>query len=198
MTIGVVAVVAVIAVIGIVFAVTNLFGGGGHGSAQDIADGVQAFYEPLLTGDADSDQVESLAGDLLDLMHPEVVDAIMEQSGMDRDEVAESLGDSLGSFASYYSSVISDYKDTFSVAVEVGVGDELTEYNIEDINETFSDEGVDVTVTEGYLLEGSITVTFKEDFMNYSAGDEETEDLGNLGLCAVKIDGSWYLWGGVY
>ena len=49
-----------------------------------------------------------------------------------------------------------------------------------------------------YYLTGEVSVTFNEDYEGYSAGETESEDMGNIGVCAIKIGNSWYLWPGVY
>ena len=63
------------------------------------------------------------------------------------------------------------------------------------MNSEFSYNGFDLTVTEGYELDGSVTVTLNEDIAGYSAGEEISQDMGSLGMYAVKIGNSWYIWG---
>lgn len=199
MTIGVLAVLAV-AVVAIVLALSGAFSGGGgpSRSAQDVADRVGQLYDALMQSDFDADAFEAFGSGVIDLMPPEVVDDALAEQGYTRDEAVEELGVTLGGAMQSYGSLVSSFADTFTMGLDVQLGDELTTSEIEDINDDLSSSGCSGTVSEGYYLTGTMVITFGADFQGYSAGDEETMDVGNIGLCAVKIDGSWYLWGGTY
>lgn len=197
MTIGILA-VAVVAVVAIVLAVSGVFGGGAHKSAQGIADQTDALFDDLMQSDFDSAAFETFGGGIIDLFPPEFVDASLEESGHTREELIQYMGSSLGGSMEYYGSTLSSYTDMFAISIDVGLGDRLDSYDIESINDTLASSGCDDVVTEGYYLTGEVSVTFNEGYEGYSAGETESEDMGNIGLCAIKIGNSWYLWPGVY
>lgn len=197
MTIGILA-VAVVAVVAIVLAVSGVFGGGAHKSAQGIADQTDALFDDLMQSDFDSAAFEKFGGGIIDLFPPEFVDASLEESGHTREELIQYMGSSLGGSMEYYGSTLSSYTDMFAISIDVELGDRLDSYDIESINDTLASSGCDDVVTEGYYLTGEASVTFNEGYEGYSAGETESEDMGNIGLCAIKIGNSWYLWPGVY
>lgn len=197
MTIGILA-VAVVAVVAIVLAVSGVFGGGAHKSAQGIADQTDALFDDLMQSDFDSAAFETFGGGIIDLFPPEFVDASLEESGGTREELIQYMGSSLGGSMEYYGSTLSSYTDMFAISIDVELGDRLDSYDIESINDTLASSGCDDVVTEGYYLTGEVSVTFNEGYEGYSAGETESEDMGNIGLCAIKIGNSWYLWPGVY
>ena len=197
MTIGILA-VAMVAVMAIVLAVSGVFGGGAHKSAQGIADQTDALFDDLMQSDFDSAAFEKFGGGIIDLFPPEFVDASLEESGHTREELIQYMGSSLGGSMEYYGSTLSSYTDMFTISIDVELGDRLDSYDIESINDTLASSGCDDVVTEGYYLTGEASVTFNEGYEGYSAGETESEDMGNIGLCAIKIGNSWYLWPGVY
>lgn len=197
MTIGILA-VAVVAVVAIVLVVSGVFGGGAHKSAQGIADQTDALFDDLMQSDFDSVAFEKFGGGIIDLFPPEFVDASLEESGHTREELIQYMGSSLGGSMEYYGSTLSSYTDMFAISIDVELGDRLDSYDMESINDTLASSGCDDVVTEGYYLTGEVSVTFNEGYEGYSAGETESEDMGNIGLCAIKIGNSWYLWPGVY
>lgn len=197
MTIGILA-VAVVAVVAIVLAVSGVFGGGAHKSAQGIADQTDALFDDLMQSDFDSAAFEKFGGGIIDLFPPEFVDASLEESGRTREELTRYMGSSLGGSMEYYGSTLSSYTDMFAISIDVELGDRLDSYDMESINDSLASSGCDDVVTEGYYLTGEVSVTFIEGYEGYSAGETESEDMGNIGLCAIKIGNSWYLWPGVY
>lgn len=199
MTIGILAVAAV-AVVAIVLAVTGVFGGGGgHSNAQTVADRMGDLYNNLLSSDFDSQAFEDFGEGLLDLMPTDVVDQELEKSGITREDAIDTIGSVFGGSMQYYGSMLSGYADTFDITFDVSLGSQLSSDDIDDINDTFDSKGYgNLKVTDGYSLEGEVSVTFNKDFQNYSAGESRSEDMGDLGMCAIKIGNSWYLWGNVY
>lgn len=197
MTIGILA-VAVIAVVAIVLAVSGVFGGGAHKSAQGIADQTDALFDDLMQSDFDSAAFEKFGSGIIDLIPPEFIDSALEETGRTREELIQYMGSSLGGSMEYYASTPSSYTDMFTISIDVELGDRLDSYDIESINDALESSGCDGVVTEGYHLTGEVSVTFNEDYEGYSAGETESEDVGNIGVCAIKIGNSWYLWPGVY
>lgn len=197
MTIGIFA-VAVVAVVAIVLAVSGVFGGGAHKSAQGIADQTDALFDDLMQSDFDSAAFEKFGSGIIDLIPPEFIDSALEETGRTREELIQYMGSSLGGSMEYYASTFSSYTDMFTISIDVELGDRLDSYDIESINDALASSGCDGVVTEGYYLTGEVSVTFNEDYEGYSAGETESEDMGNIGVCAIKIGNSWYLWPGVY
>lgn len=199
MTIGILAVAAV-AVVAIVLVVTGAFGGGGgRNSAQAVADRMGDLYNNLLSSDFDTQAFEDFGEGLLDLMPADVIDQELKNSGLTREDAIDAIGSSFGSSMQYYGSMLSSYTDTFGITFDVSLGSRLSSDDIDDLNDTFDSYGYgNLKITDGYYLEGEVTVAFNKDFQNYSAGETQSEDVGSLGLCAIKIGNSWYLWGGVY
>ena len=191
MTIGILA-VGVVAIVAIVLAVTGVFGGGGHGSAQAVADGVESAFTDLLESDLEGDDWERFGLAIVGLMPEEAVEVSIDEQGYDsREDFAEYIGESMGSSLSYAST----YLDMVDLSFEIEVGSRLDSDEIDSMNDSLDALGVDLEVEEAYELEGSITATLLEDFGGYEAGESESSDMGYIGMCAVKIGGSWYLWG---
>ncbi len=69
MTIGIFA-VAVVAVVAIVLAVSGVFGGGAHKSAQGIADQTDALFDDLMQSDFDSAAFEKFGSGIINLFRP--------------------------------------------------------------------------------------------------------------------------------
>lgn len=195
-----VAVVAAAVVIAIIAAVTGSMKGGAAGlrSAQAVADRVTELYNALLTSDFDAPAFEDFGEGVLDLMPPDVIDAALEDAGYTREEEIESLGSGLGGAMQAYGSLFSEYADSFTISIAAEPGDALTDDDLADINDDLADLNFDGEATEGYELAGTVIMTFTSDFMTYHAGDEESQDVGSIGLAAINIDGGWYLWPSVW
>lgn len=190
MTIGILA-VGVVAIVAIVLALGGIFGGG-HGSAQSIADSVESAFTDLIASDLEGDDWERFGLDIVSLMPEEAVEASIDMQGYDsREDFAEYMGESMGSSLSYART----YLDMVDLSFEIEVGGRLDSDEIDSMNDSLDGLGVDLEVEEAYELEGSITATLLEDFGGYEAGESESSDMGYIGMCAVKIGGSWYLWG---
>lgn len=191
-----VAIVTAAVVIAIIAAVTGSMKGGTAGlrSAQAVADRVTELYNALLTSDFDAPAFEDFGEGVLDLMPPDVIDAALEDAGYTREEEIESLGSGLGGAMQAYGSLLSEYTDSFTISIATEPGDALTDDDLADINDDLADLNFDGEATEGCELEGTVIMTFTSDFMTYHAGDEESQDVGSIGLAAINIDGGWYLW----
>lgn len=197
MTIGILA-VGVVAVVAIVLAVTGVFGGGGHGSAQSIADSVESAFTDLIASDLEGDDWERFGLDIVSLMPEEAVEVSMDKQGFEsREDFAEYFGEAVGSLLSYamaYLDMETAYFDMVDLSFEIEIGSQLDSDDVDSMNERFDDFGVDLEIEEAYELRGNVTATPLEDFGGYEEGESESSDMGYIGLCAVKIGGSWYLW----
>lgn len=197
MTIGIL-VAAVAVVVLIVLGVTGVFGGGSQNTAEGVASRVETLYADLLQSDFDEEAFTDFGEGLIDMLPPQMVEDALAQEGYTRDAFAEEFGSELGGAIGSYGTALSSYLDAFSISVDITLGDQLDSDQLESMSSAFSSEGYDYTVTDAYSLNGEVTITMKEDFSGYSAGDTVTQDMGSTGLCAVEIDGTWYLWGGSY
>lgn len=198
MTIGVLIAAAAVVIL-IVLAVAGVLGGGGaRNSAEGVATRVEGLYNDLIQSDFDEAAFSDFGNGLVDLLPPAVVDEALEQSGYTRDEFSERFGSAMGGAIGSYGSMLSSYLDMFDISVDITLGDRLDSARLQSINDGFASAGYDAVATDGYLLGGEVSVTFNEDFGEYGTGDSMTQDMGDTGLCAVEIDGNWYLWSGAY
>lgn len=175
---GVAAVVVVaLAIWGIVSCV-----GGGNGSAQGIADGVDAAFNTMIDGDFSSDSLTKGMDGLIDLMPPEAVQAALDESGMTRDDLREEMSYAFGD-VDQISSLMGLADITFSASL----GEQLDEDDLAGVNDTLEAAGVTSDATEGYNISYSMEIS--------ALGQSQSQDLDESGLFAVKIGNSWYLWG---
>ena len=192
MTIGIL-VAAVVAIAVIIFAVTGLFRGAGANSPEGVADRIESMYENLLSSDFDEAAFTDLGNDMFDLLPPQMVDDAVESSGYgSRQEAAEAIGESYG-YAFTYVDGLTDY---FEFTVDIELGDEIDDYQLDSVNYALEEYGLEAT--RGYLLDGEMTATLTQDYMGMEAGWSDTTDMGSTGIGIVEIDGSWYMWPGMY
>ena len=185
--------VAALVVIGVViFGITRCVGGGGRGSAEDLANELTAPYQRIFDDSLSSASVEAFAETVLGAMPPEAVDAMLEESGTDsREEAIEQLGDSLVvGPASGVESVL----DKVDVEIRITVGDTLDDDQIDSLNEDFEDHDISLEVTDACTLGADMPMTAREDVGTLDAGESTSQEASNSGLIAIEIDGSWYLW----
>ncbi len=176
---GIIGAVAVIAVAAIIFGIVSCVSGG-RGSAQSIADGVNSAFTKMVDGDFSSSAVTDGMNALIDLMPQEAINQELQDQGMTREDLTKQLSSQLGSL-DQLSSVMS----MVDISISTSVGDPLTADELEDVNDDLGKYGL--TVTEG----NRIVLT-----MGISAlGQSQNQDMDEF--CAVKIGGSWYLWGGI-
>ncbi len=193
MTVGIlVVVVAVVAFA--VLSLSGVFGGSTQSSPEGVANQVETLFNDLFESDFDEDAFTEFGGGLIDLFPSEIVDDALALEGVTREELAEELGNSMGSVIGTYGSTVTSYLDFLSLDVDITLGDQLDSEDLEDLSESFSDAGYDYTVTDGYELVCAVTITLTEDYAGYSAGETISQEL-DTGFYTVEINGSWYLWG---
>lgn len=187
LVIGIVAVVAVVAMV--IFGVTQCIGGNAHSSAEAVAESVESSFNRLINDGFTSDAATAYADDMLNLMPPGVVDAVLDETGATREELLDELGSSLD-----FGEDIGEALNKIDYSVTVTVGDSLSESTISSLNSTFEEAGLSIEATNGYELDVTLRMTLKEDYSGSPAGTSHSETLS--GLTVIQVDGSWYLWWG--
>ena len=198
--VGALAALAVAAVVIVAIAVFALRGCGakGYGSADELAQSIGNATEKLFEEDLSSGSLVSYTDGLLDMLPEGAPEAMMKEQGItSRDEFTSQMQGALGGLDDV-ANMLSGYLDKIDVSVDVKAGDSLDPDEIADINDGLSGYGLALKVTEARELTMSATVTLKEDFMGLKKGETQTQDSGDLGLYAVKIDGRWFLWSGSF
>ncbi|WP_455137916.1 zinc-ribbon domain-containing protein [Thermophilibacter sp.] len=176
---GIIGAVVVIAVAAIIFGIVSCVSGG-HGSAQGIADGVNSAFGKMIDSDFSSSSVTEGMNALIDLMPQEVIDQELQQQGMTRDDLTQMLESQLGGLDQ-----LSSYMGMVDMSVSTSVGDPLDADELEDVNDDLGEYGL--AATEGNRIVVSMQIS--------ALGQSQNQDMDEL--CAVKIGGSWYLWGGI-
>lgn len=177
---GIIVVVALAVVGAIIFGVVSCVGGNAHASAQSVADSLDAAMSKMIDNDFSSEAITGAMNDLVDLMPEEAVNQELQEQGMTREDLTEQLQSSLG-FADVEQ--IQDYMSMVDMTADTSVGDPLSADELDDINDGLGEYGL--TATEGNRLVMSMEVS--------AMGQTQSQDVDTM--CAVKIDGSWYLWG---
>lgn len=177
----IVAIVAVVAVVApVIFGVTRC-AGGGTGSAQGVADSVDAAYTTIFEGDFSSDSVTDGVDQLINLMPPEAVEEALEKGGLTRDDLRDELKESLGAIDEY-----SAYLSMFDLDVEATLGDELDSDELDRINSSLENSGVTSSASEGYHISMTLEMS--------ALGESYDQEMDESGAYAVHLDGGWYLW----
>lgn len=194
--------IAIVAVLVVAIALVFLLGGKGGASSPDkIGDKVGTAMDTLVSSSLEMSDIEKAARDIVDLMPPEAVESSVKNQGFESvDDYFRSTlsSDSAGSLFSALPFGSSDeYRELLSaldISFKCAPGSSLDESELSDINETLWELGVDSKATEGYELDGSITVTATGDNeYGIEKGKTQTETT-STGMDVVKIDGKWYLW----
>ena len=179
----IVALVAAVAVVALaIWGIVSCVGGGGHGSAQAVADGVNSAVNTVIDGDFSADAIQKGMNGLIDLMPQEAVDHELAEQGMTRDDLRDEMSSALGD-PDELSSVASLADIEFSATV----GAPLDSDELADVNEGLADSGMSANVTEGNHISYSMEIS--------ALGQSDSQDMEESGLYAINIDGSWYLWG---
>ena len=180
----IVALVAAVAVVALaIWGIVSCVGGGGHGSAQAVADGVNSAVNTVIDGDFSADAIQKGMNGLIDLMPQEAVENSLAQQGMTREDLDDEMSTMLGS-ADQLSAVASLADIKFSTSV----GAPLDSDELASVNEDLAEAGMSANVTEGNHISFSIEAS--------ALGQTQSQDMDESGLYAINIDGSWYLWGG--
>lgn len=179
----IVAAVAAVAVIALaIWGVVSCVGGGGRGSAQSIADGVSASFNTMIEGNFSADSMQEGVSDLIDLMPQEAVEYSLNEQGITREELSETMMTMFEGIEDYTSlTSLIDIKFQASVGAPLA-GDELA-----DVNERLNAAGMNVNVTEGNHISYVMTMD--------AFGQQSDQSLDESGMYAININGSWYLWG---
>lgn len=174
-------VVAALAVVGaIVFGIVSCVRGGGHGSAQDVANGLNSAMTKMVDGDFSAESISGAMNDLIGLMPQKVVDQQLQEQGITREELSDQLESAMGVMNLEQ---VQSYMSMVDITISTSVGDPLTADDLSDINSELSAYGL--TATEGNRLVMTMSMS--------ALGQSQSQDVDTL--CAVKIDGGWYLWG---
>lgn len=178
--VGIIAVVAVAVVAAIIWGVVSCVGGGGRGSAQDVANGLTAAFDKIVDDNFSSDSINGAMDDLLDLMPQKVVEQELNDQGLTREELIDQMGGMMGIMDLEQ---FQDYMSMLDVSISTSVSDPLSSDELASVNSALSPYGL--TASEGNQLVMTMTVS--------ALGQTQSQDLDTF--CAVKIDGGWYLWG---
>ena len=117
---------------------------------------------------------------MLDAFSDGTIELLEEESGYDKDEIADMFEEM------FDMSMGEDIKEG-AIQVDYEIEDEmdLSESDIEGIQEEFDSEGVDEKIEEGKALEITMIVGMED------ITDETYEE--SMELQVIKIDGKWYI-----
>ena len=164
-----------------------------HASADAVAEELTSGVDDLIS---DGFSANALAGGmdrLLELVPEDASDALLDEVGLSRDDLREGLDDVTNSMMGLGDvSLILDY---FDIEMTFEVGDEMSERELDEVNDTFAEIGADdVEATSGYQLSAEMSMTALEDMYGIDEGDTESESVDETGIYAIEVDGSWYVW----
>lgn len=184
--------VAAVVIVGVaIFGIMRCIGGGGRGTAQDLANELTKSYQRVFDEDMSDASIEAFAETTLDAMPPEVVEAALEEGSVEsREEAIEQVGDSFAASLAGSESLL----DKADFEIQMTVGDKLDDDYIDGVNENFEELGISIEVTEAYELGIDMKITALEDVGILEAGESRSQEVSNSGTAAVKIGNSWYLW----
>lgn len=187
--------VAAVVIVAIALFALRGCGGKGYSSAEDLAQAAGNATEKVFTEGLSSDSLTSYVNGLLDMLPEGAPEAMMKSKGIDsRDDFNRQMQDALGGLDDA-ANALSGYLDKLDLSLSIEARDSLDPDELTSINEELSYYGLTLKATEGRELGMTTTVTLKEDFMGIKKGETQTQDSGDLGLYALKIDGRWFLWG---
>lgn len=179
---AIVAVVALAVVGAAIFGIVSCVRGGGHGSAQDVANGLGSAINKAFEGNFSSEAVAGAMDDLIDLMPQQAVDQALQKKGLTRDDVADEL---MGQMGMLDSEEVQGVMSAVDIKITTSVGAELSADELASMNESLGEYGL--TATEGNHIAASVEMS--------ALGQTQSQDAPETGMVAVKIDGAWYLWG---
>ena len=158
-------IVAVVVIIGLVVAFVLPGMGIGGKSPEKIAD---AFMKAMFDADGKA---------MVNLLPDDVVDALMEESGMTKKEVIEELNYMLEEAGSYFTMA---EEMGVKISYEIGDSESVKGDELDDIKDSYDE--LDVKVSAAKKVEVKIIAKYE--------GEKETETMD---IYVVKIGGSWYL-----
>lgn len=161
-----------------------------HSSAENLTAKMSDDMAAVVDAGFDSGSLADWADSLLDLMPPAAVDAMVEQSGMTRDELGDQLGEMVtGSGLDQLSS----YLDLMDLEIAFVPGDELSDSELEAVNSSLEEGETGIAATAGRAIDMDLTMTLLEDMGDTPAGTSQSQTQSS-GFVAIEVDGSWYLW----
>ena len=150
----------------------------GGGSGMDGIGKSRKYTDPV---DSLMKGIEKQDGKvMLDAFSDGTIELLEEESGYDKDEIADMFEEM------FDMSMGEDIKEG-AIQVDYEIEDEmdLSESDIEGIQEEFDSEGVDEKIEEGKALEITMIVGMED------VTDETYEE--SMELQVIKIDGKWYI-----
>lgn len=156
-------VIAVILVLLIIFGLRSCIGGGNYERP------VKALVEGIEKQDGDK---------ILSAFSDEMLDVMEDQSGYDRDEMADMM-ESMFSMA-YIGADLDE--ENFKLDYKVTDDKDLSKGKIKDIEEEYKNQDMDIKIKDAKELEVELIAEID--------GEEDTQEFS---LTVVKIGGSWYL-----
>lgn len=178
----IVAAVAVVAVVALViFGITRCVGGGSKGSAQGVANSIDAAYTKVFDGNFSSDSITAAVDQLMGLMPPEAVNSMMDESGISREELRDQIQSAFGPIDQYTA-----YLSLVDFDLEVKLGDKLESSELDSIDSRLEDFDVSSSASEGYHVSLAVEVS--------AMGQSYNEEMDESGMYIIHLDDGWYLW----
>lgn len=157
----------VILAIVVLFILNTLFGGSYKTPIKNLVEGVEK---------QDGKQIMKAFPD-------EVLDLIEEETGYDRDEMAEELEDSFSNLAGI------DLTDVdYEIDYEIEDAFDLSEREVREIEDDLAERDLVLEIEAGKEVEVTLTGRVKDGESNTEAKSEET-----LTIEVIKVGGNWYV-----
>lgn len=182
---------AIVLIIALVLVLTNAFGcsASGYGSAEAAADSLESatktYFTETFNGNSES-AAKTYANAIVNGIHPKMLEALQDNLNVSsKDELVSKLTDTFSASSSSldsYGSLASALASALDITIDLYPGDDLSSSTIEKLNKQLSSENIDITVSAGKDIDGSVTMAGQ----SFGSGD--------MGLDVVQIDGKWYYW----
>ena len=184
-------VVGVVAVAVVAFILVRFVFAGAPTTAEGLADELASVTQTFFESDFSEEAAETYGYAMLDLMHDDIIDALLAESDYEsEDDLVASLVDYVSFYFYIGSGITSDMMDYVDIEVSVYPSYQFDADNLEYLNEDLQELGIDLVVEDAVTLSMDIVCTFTQDYLTYSVGDIETYTSTNF---AGEIDGRWYL-----
>lgn len=115
---------------------------------------------------------------MLSVFPPQILDAI-EDEGYDREEIAEQFEQTITKSLDTLGA-----DDDFSLDYKIEDETNLSKSMIENIEEEFADEDVNISITDGKSVDLTWTISFDDLGINHEQ---------NMTVEVIKVDGDWYM-----
>ena len=187
-TTGVIAALVVV-LIASFFVVKRVWFTDGQPSADRVAQELTKSTNGVVSSGFSESSINSLLSTLVGLMPKEAVSAMLAEEGLsDYSQLSEELG-VMGGLSG-----LESYMDSLDINCEYYVGDQLPQDELDSINESFKDHGIELRATEGNTLGLSMNITALKDFQGIGQGETKSQSTESTGLVAIAIGNRWYLW----